>query len=116
MPSSSRLGSLLDIEPFLVTQDVAVAIAFLITEIVELAVNCNPAAQAHISVKAGEAEDRAVLRVASPALVESAEMEALLESRYGRVIGGLVRQLRTKLHYDPLTGAYEAAVAVTGRP
>ena len=29
---------------------------------------------------------------------------------------GLARQLRTKLHHDPLTGAYEAAIAITGKP
>ena len=84
--------------------------------IVELAMNCMTGAQIRISVKAGPEEDRATLRVVSPALVESAELEALLENRYGRVLGGLARQLRTKLHYDPLVGAYEASIAITGRP
>jgi hypothetical protein len=32
------------------------------------------------------------------------------------VIAGLARQLRTKLHHDPLVGAYEASIAITGRP
>lgn len=113
---ASKIGIALEVEPFLVTQDVAVAVAFLITEIVELAIGCNPAAQVRISVKAGPAPDRAVLRVNSPALVESAELEALVESRYGRVMTGLARQLRTALHHDPLVGAYEASIAVTGRP
>jgi two-component sensor histidine kinase len=113
---AARTGISLEIEPFLVTQDVAVAVAFLITEIVELAIGCTPTAQVRISVKAGAEPDRAVLRVSSPALVESAELEALVENRYGRVMTGLARQLRTSLHHDPLTGAYEASVAVTGRP
>jgi two-component system, sensor histidine kinase PdtaS len=110
------LGITLEIEPLLVNQDVAIAVAFLITELVELAISCNPAAQVRISIKGAEEEDRAVLRVVSPALVEGPGMEALLESRYGRIIAGLARQLRTKLHHDPLVGAYEAAIAVTGRP
>jgi two-component sensor histidine kinase len=114
--SASGIGIALEIEPFLVTQDVAVAVAFLLTEIVELAISCNPAAQVRISVKAGAEPDRAVLRVNSPALVESAELVALIESRYGRVMTGLARQLRTALHHDPLVGAYEASIAVTGRP
>jgi two-component sensor histidine kinase len=113
---AAGLGITLEIEPLLVNQDVAIAVAFLITEIVELAVSSNPAAQIRISIKGGDEEDRAVLRVNSPALVESAELEAQLESRYGRIIAGLARQLRTKLHYDPLVGAYEAAIAITGRP
>jgi len=114
--NASKIGIALEIEPFLVTQDVAVAIAFLITEIVELAISCNPAAQVRISVKAAATEPgKAVLRVTSPALVETADLTALVENRYGRVMTGLARQLRTALHHDPLVGAYEANIAVTGR-
>jgi two-component sensor histidine kinase len=113
---ASGLGITLEIEPLLVNQDVAIAVAFLITELVELAVSCNPTTQVRISIKGGEEEGRATLRVNAPALVGSAELEALLESRYGRVIAGLARQLRTRLHHDPLVGAYEASIAITGRP
>jgi HAMP domain-containing protein len=42
--------------------------------------------QVRISIKGGDEPDRAVLRVNSPALVENAELDALLENRYGRVI------------------------------
>lgn len=115
-PERARgLGITLDVEPFLVSQDVAVAVAFLITELVELAIGCTTAAQIRISVKPGDQPDRAVLRVSSSALVDGPEQAALLENRYGRVIGGLARQLRTRLHHDPLVGAYEATFAVTGR-
>lgn len=112
---ASGIGITLEVEPFLVTQDTAVAVAFLITEIVELAICCNPAAQVRIAVKPGE-EGRAVLRVVSPALVDSPELVDLVANRYGRVMGGLARQLRTQLHHDPLTGAYEASIAINGRP
>ena len=114
--SAAGMGIVLEIEPLLVNQDVAIAVAFLLTELVELAISVNPAAQVRISIKGSDEPDRATLRVNSPALAENTEMEALLESRYGRVIGGLARQLRTKLHYDPLVGAYEAGIAITGRP
>jgi len=113
---ASGLGITLEIEPLLVNQDVAIAVAFLITELVELAMSCNPAAQIRITMKGNEAGDRATMRVGSPALVESTVMEELLEARYGRVIAGLARQLRTKLHHDPLIGVYEADIAITGRP
>ncbi len=113
---AARLGITIETEPVLVNQDVATAIAFLLTEIVELAMNCMTGAQVRISVKAGPEEDRATLRVVSPALIGGAELEELLATRYGRVLGGLARQLRTKLHHDPLVGAYEASIAITGRP
>lgn len=115
-PESARMGITLELEPFLVTQDVAVAVAFLLTEIVELAIKRNPAAQIRISAHAAADEPgRAVLRVVSPALVGTPEMEAMVEERYGRVMGGLARQLRSKLHYDSLIGAYEARIAVNNR-
>lgn len=114
---ASGLGITLEIEPLLATQDVTIAVAFLLTEIVELAISCNPAAQLRISIKGmADEPDRAVLRVISPALVGGDTLEALVESRYGRVIAGLARQLRTKLHHDPLVGAYETTIAITGRP
>ncbi|MCW3848303.1 sensor histidine kinase [Sphingomonas sp. LB-2] len=113
---ASGIGITLEVEPFLVSQDTAVAVAFLITEIVELAISCNPAAQVRISIKADAEPNRAVLRVVSPALCDSPELVGLVANRYGRVMGGLARQLRTQLHHDPLTGAYEAAIAVNGRP
>ena len=113
---AAATGISLEVEPFLVSQDTAVAVAFLITEIVELAISCNPAAQVRISVKAADDAGKAVLRVVSPALVESTELVDLLASRYGRVMMGLARQLRTQLHHDPLSGAYEATIAVNGRP
>ncbi len=115
-PEDQPIGIVLDLAPLLVSQDNAVAIAFLITEIVELAMSCSPAAQVRISLdEAADEADRATLRISSPALVESAEFTRLNDSRYGRVIGGLVRQLRSRLHHDPLVGAFELQIATTGR-
>jgi two-component sensor histidine kinase len=114
-PEDAPIGIQLDIAPYLANQDVAIAIAFLLTEIIELAMTVNPTAQLRISMAAGDTVDRAVLRINSPALVDNDRMRGLVAERYGRVIEGLSRQLRTKLHYDPMVGAYEIAVAVTGR-
>jgi len=114
--SAAGLGITLEIEPLLVNQDVAIAVSFLLTELVELAMTCNPAAQIRISIKETDEPGRALLRVNSPALAEDPRMHALMENRYERVIFGLARQLRSKLHYDPLVGAFETAIAVTGRP
>jgi two-component sensor histidine kinase len=115
-PEDRPVGIVLDLEPLLVSQDSAVAVAFLITEIVELAMSCSPSAQVRISLKDRHEEPgRATLRISSPALVESPEFTQLNDSRYGRIIGGLVRQLRSRLHHDPLVGAFELDIAITGR-
>ena len=111
-----RLGIALDVDPYLVTQDTAVAVAFLVTETIELAMMCDPAAQIRVALKqSADEETRATLRVVSRAFVEGDELRTLLSTRYGRVIEGLSRQLRAKLHHDPLSGAYEIAIAVLGR-
>ena len=114
-PDNAPIGIALDILPYLANQDVAIAIAFLLTEMIELAMTVSPVAQIRISVGPDESDARAILRLTSPALVDTDAMRTLVAERYGRVIEGLSRQLRSKLHYDPLVGAYEISVAVTGR-
>lgn len=114
-PENAGPSILLDVEPWLVTQDVAIAVAFLLTEIIELAMGITPNAQIHISVRQAETPGTATLRVSSPALVDGDALTAALGQRYGRVIEGLSRQLRAALHHDPLAGSYEIAIAVTGR-
>ncbi|MFL9841430.1 histidine kinase dimerization/phosphoacceptor domain -containing protein [Sphingomonas sp. ST-64] len=113
-PEGSPVGIRIDIAPLLVSQDSAVAIAFLITEIVELAMLAGGTAQINISTKQQDDENAALLRISSPALIESAKFADLYQHRYGRIIGGLVRQLRSQLHHDPMVGAFEIVVAVNG--
>ena len=114
-PAETRLGIALDVQPYLVTQDVGIAIAFLITEIVELAMTTDPAAQVRISLHGDAAMERPLLRIASPAFVEQDALRALITARYGRLIEGLSRQLRSPLRHDGLAGAFEIAIAITGR-
>lgn len=113
-PEGSRLGIVLDLDPFLVSQDTAVAVAFLVTETIELAMTGDSAAQLRVSLKPGATEARAVLRISSPALIEDQALRERLALRYGRVMEGLSRQLRSSLHHDPLAGAYEIAIPVIG--
>jgi two-component system, sensor histidine kinase PdtaS len=109
---SAHLGITLEIEPYFVSQDVAVAVAFLVTELVELAMSVQPAAQVRVALNAGDTPDRARLRLSSSALVETPMLQDLLAQRYGRVLEGLARQLRSRLHHDPLSGSYEIVIAV----
>jgi two-component sensor histidine kinase len=112
--SASRFGILLEVEPLLVSQDTAVAVAFFLTEILELAISVNPETQIRISLGGNDDSTCAVLRVSSPALVADPVLEDLLVTRYGRVMTGLARQLRAPLHHDPMVGAYEIVVAIQG--
>ncbi|MDZ7282651.1 histidine kinase [Sphingomonas sanguinis] len=113
--NAAGIGISLDVAPLLVNQDVAVAVAFLVTETIELAMNCDPAAQIRVAIKPAEQEGRAVVRVVTRALVETDELRHLIGKRYGRVMEGLARQLRAPLHHDPLVGAYEIAIPIVGR-
>lgn len=112
-PNNSGMGIVVDVEPLAVNQDVAVAVAFLITEAIELAMADDAAAKVRVSVNRVEPA-RATLRISSPALIEGDTLREGLASRYGRVLEGLSRQLRSKLHHDPLVGAFEISIAVVG--
>ena len=112
---ATSVGIVLDIDNYLVTQDIAVAVAFLVTETIELAMSVDPAARIRVSLKPAEVPDRACLRIVSRALVEGDELRELIRTRYGRVMEGLSRQLRGQFHHDPLTGAFEITIAILGR-
>ena len=112
---SAHLGITLDIDPFFVGQDVAVAVAFLVTEIVELAMSVDPVAQIRIALKPTAREERASLTVTALALTGNSVLVEALAKRYGRVIEGLSRQLRSPLTRDDATGQYRIEIAVIGR-
>lgn len=101
-----------------VSQDVAVPVAFLITELVELATLVDPRGVLKISVRSGEMvrqrsqSHRAILRVQSDALRTSATMTRYLEERFGRILTGLSRQLRSPLEYDAKKGEYGIAIGL----
>lgn len=124
-PDRAALSITLDLDSYLANQDVATAIAFLITEIIELAmmvqddaairVSLKPRQEEHEAIDAPPNNDVAILRISSPALIDGDPLRLELAERYGRVLEGLSRQLRAKLHHDPLVGAYEIPIITTGR-
>ncbi|WP_066651020.1 MULTISPECIES: sensor histidine kinase [Sphingomonas] len=114
-PEGSGLSITLDLESYLATQDVATAVAFLITELIELAMRVRTDAAMRVSLKPGAEPGKAVVRISSPALVDSDRLRAEIGEGYGRVVEGLSRQLRSKLHHDPMVGAFEIPVNILGR-
>lgn len=108
-PDSARRMSIdLDVESTNTTQDVAVSIAFLVTEIIEYAMLHRPDDQVEVSLRR-TSELTAQLRVASPVLNPDEAGEAD-KAQFERIIGGLAKQLRSPL--DRRLGRYSVDLPV----
>jgi hypothetical protein len=103
----------LDIEPFYATQDVAVSVAFLLTEIVELAMYCG-ADPVTIALRKGS-PSKALLSIESASLKAGAPCDDNRFERFDRIVTGLARQLRSTIDRDTEAGRYAIEIAVTGR-
>lgn len=95
------------------SQDAAVPVAFLVTEIVELAMETQHPATIAISLApiAGES-GKALLSIASPALATASCREGQSLDRFRRIVDGLARQLRAPLEHDPETGRYAIRITI----
>ncbi|KFL46159.1 putative signal transduction histidine kinase [Sphingobium sp. ba1] len=88
-------------------------IAFLLTELVELAMMLDPQGTMRISAHVlPEQANRALLSVVSSGLRASEDMTVHLSERYGRVLTGLSRQLRSALDHDGEAGSYAIAITI----
>ncbi len=92
----------LDLDTIFTTQDVAVAVAFLITEIVECAMLTCPKDPIEISLRR-TSELTARLTLGSPILVPD-EADEPTKAQFERIVGGLAKQLRSTL--DRKLGRY----------
>jgi len=109
---ASRLAILIDVPTVYVGQDTAIPLAFLITELVELAMTQDAAASLRVSVLRQPEPDRACLVVGSAALVDGSALSALVAGRYGRILEGLSRQLRSPLERDGPAGSYKVCFPI----
>jgi two-component sensor histidine kinase len=107
--SAANMQVSLDIEPFYATQDVAVPIAFLITELVEFAMFCRSAA-VRIALNA-DGPGSAILSVESDNLRTDYPCDPALYERFDRIVTGLSRQLRSSITKDE-AGRYSLAISV----
>ena len=85
----------LDLETVYTTQDVAVAVAFLVTEIVEFAMLTSPQDPIEISLRR-TSELTARLTLGSRILVPD-EADDAEKAQFERIIAGLAKQLRSSL-------------------
>jgi two-component sensor histidine kinase len=105
-----NMGIRLDIEPYYVNQDVAVSVAFLITELVEYAM-FREAASVAVSLGSGGV-GLATLVIESDRLAGSGPIEDPFSNRFERIVTGLARQRRSTIDYDEEAGRYSIAIAV----
>ncbi|MEO6225506.1 MAG: sensor histidine kinase [Sphingomicrobium sp.] len=102
-PEVSRALAIdLDVDSIFTTQDVAVATAFLITEMVEFAMLNCPSEPIEVSVRR-TSELTARLSICSPVLVPEDEAQGE-KIQFERIVGGLAKQLRSPL--DRKLGRY----------
>jgi two-component sensor histidine kinase len=109
-PGASGMQIRVAVEPYSVTQDVAVAVAFLVTEIVEYAMFCG-ASSVNISLS-GRNGTGALLGLESEALKGDAECDPGLTERFERIVTGLSRQLRSAIDRDVEIGRYALEIAI----
>ena len=102
----------LELESVNTTQDVAVAVSFLMTEIVEYAMLNRPQDPIEVSLRR-TSELTARLTLSSPVLVpEEADLPEKLQ--FERIVGGLAKQLRSDL--DRKLGRYSVDLPVFPKP
>ncbi|GGE79271.1 sensor histidine kinase [Sphingomonas prati] len=115
-PNATHFAIRLDLITAFCTQDVAVPVAFLITEIVEVAMIADPRGTALIRLVPAAAPERATLSVAAAGLSTISEESNAPPERFLRVMEGLSRQLRTRLSVDTETGTYAIDISILPEP
>ena len=108
--AAARMPIMLELAPLYAVQDVAVSIAFLLTELIEAAMLRAPGAGVSVkleSVRPG----RAVLSVTTRALDPIAHPDGSTD-KVERVLQGLSRQLRSALVRDDETGTMSIELSV----
>lgn len=95
------------------SQDVAVPIAFLITEVVELVMLCGPDTNIAIILSPVPGRrDRGLLSITAGSLALPQCRNNPTAERFDRIVGGLARQLRSPLDHDIDSGRYAIEIPI----
>jgi len=113
-PAAAGMQIRLDVGPFYASQDVAVSVAFLITEIAEFGMLCG-AAMVSITLDT-DGPGIARLSIQVDTLAGAIDCDEALEERFDRIITGLARQLRSALDHDPERGLYSLQIILAPEP
>lgn len=113
-PRAAAMQIRLDVGPLYVTQDVAVSVAFLITEIAEFGMLCGSDLVSVALDRDGPGFAR--LSIGVDALEGSPDCDGAFHERFERIITGLARQLRSELEREPGRGLYSVRLAILEKP
>jgi two-component sensor histidine kinase len=113
-PAAAGMQIRLDVGALSVTQDVAVSVAFLITEITEFGMLCGAGLVSVTLDRDGPGFAR--LSIMIDALAGSPDCDAAFQERFERIVTGLARQLRSELERDPERGLYSVRLAIVDHP
>jgi two-component sensor histidine kinase len=103
----------LDLRLFSSHQDVAVPVAFMVTELIEIAMLRVPGTAIAIALSGIDGQaDRARLSIRSTALRRDAAQIDERYERFERILGGLARQLRATLDRDDEAGLVAIEISV----
>jgi two-component sensor histidine kinase len=108
-PDAQKIAIELDLDSPSTTQDVAVAAAFLVTEIVEFAMLRHPADKIEISLRRID-ELTAVLAISASVLLPDGTQNDVAKEQFERIVEGLARQLRSPL--ERIVGRYAVTLPV----
>jgi two-component sensor histidine kinase len=111
---AAKMQVRLALEPLYSNQDVAVSVAFLITEVVEFGMLCG-STLVTITLEGEDEEGRARLTLESDSLTDNPKCPPDLQDRFERIIAGLARQLRSTPDRDMEQGRFSLTIAVVGR-
>ena len=109
--TASAMTIRLDLGAYYASQDVAVSVAFLVTEIAEHAMLCGATSVA-IALDQGEVPGTATLILESESLRRETPGEESMTDRFQRIVTGLSRQLRSTISRDETEGRYSLAIAI----
>lgn len=104
----------LDVGALYVTQDVAVSVAFLITEITEFGMLCGGGLVSVTLDRDGPGFAR--LSIGIDALANAPDCDDAFRDRFERIVTGLSRQLRSELEHEPGQGLYAVRLAIVENP
>lgn len=102
---SGRLG------PIAVHPDIAVPVAFLVTELASLAAQTGAPGPLAVVITVTAIDGTALLAVVSAAFLAADAIDAASMKPTARIIHGMARQLRSHLVYDPVAGSYSVRFA-----
>lgn len=94
------------VEAIVIHPDVAVPVAFLVTELASLAVLFSSPGPVDIAVSARDKGGRTTLAIQSPAFAGTDHVAVASRLPTSRIVHGMARQLRSELDHDTHAGIY----------